>query len=181
MAGIPAHHVERARLRFEGETLPPARLAAKRNLQAEATDSPKTCSKCGFRDASRCRRPLVFGEQHLPDGRVGKRCEALDLGAERREPSRNLFGLFELVLAVVVAPAEGRDPALAFEGTKLEWRQRQRGICAMRSCSTSAAMKSADSAAPAGPQEKARLRGHGPQPDFSRRTPLNGLADGVFF
>src|SRR4051794_20298644 len=105
MAGIPAHHVERARRRFEGEPLPPARLAAKRNLQAEATDSPKTAevrlSRCQpMPTPARIRRTA-------PAGRPSR--EALRSSrprAERREPSRNLFGLFEVLAVVVGQPKD---------------------------------------------------------------------------
>src|SRR5687767_2019061 len=68
---------------------------------------------------------FIFGAQDLLYGAAPRPGERFDPRDERREPDRDILRLLELARAIVIAPAEGSDPAVAFIGAELERLQRQ--------------------------------------------------------
>jgi hypothetical protein len=68
---------------------------------------------------------VIFRTEHLPDGCRLQACEGLDPCNEWRNPGWKVVGLFELLLGVVIAPAERCDPAFALIGTEFKRRQGQ--------------------------------------------------------
>src|ERR1700716_3380316 len=115
--GFAVDHVERTRLRIHCETLPfVAGRAAKPKLagspQRQSEDPVEVRLVAGPSDAD---TDVVLRAQDLADAFRRQMAKTFDRPGDRRQPGGNWVGLGQPLKRVVVAIAERRHTALAFE------------------------------------------------------------------
>lgn len=113
--GLARHYIERSRLGRQRKALPGGSgLAPEAELAGGVERQAKDLIEMRLVAMPADPHPfIIFGAQDLADGAARRTGEGFDPGDEGLEPFRDVVGLPELALAVIIAPAEGSDGSVS--------------------------------------------------------------------